>query len=706
MAESLLDRKALEQLSARLDGSNDPPKEVGTPDLLELDSKAFEQLNSEQKALLDTVDSLRDLGVDEYVDLPQVIVVGNQSSGKSSVLEAISRVRFPASGTLCTRFATELVLRSAPQVKISVSVVKSSEDSASNPDQNRLPFEETSFSRDALPKIIDRAKAHMGIREGSGTAYSKDILRVEISGPELLPLTLVDLPGFFHTETKEQTEEGKAIVNKLAERYMRQSKSIILAVVSAGYDLANQIVLGEAKRHDPHKERTLGIVTKPDLLIPGTTGERHFVQVAKNEETANVLKLGWHVLRNRDERDEGSSHDARDKKEAEFFQSGAWSRVYSKDKGIDELRKKLSKVLVSHIKRSLPSLISDIEKHLAQKREVLARLGKPRCNPSDLRTYMHDIASAFQGLVQDAVRGDYNNKFFGGLYQDTGHAASGDIRKLRATLRNLNRAFDAVLSTKGASHAIQWRGQEVSETSADKTPDFLQPFIELYDVKSPTPVAIDALLLELESIASDNQGVEFPGSPNGDLARMFFRRQAEPWRGIAQSHIDLVLAVTKKFVEIAMEHVVGDDTNTRNAVLVSCVDPFFDTKRAILKEKLDELLRPYNSKYALPLESEFRSRLSSTTVNRLASQVKEHLRLEYPGSFAEPALAKVTDQAVKEAIVVVPDSKAGEFGTEKMVDIVNVYYEVRYSHPPASSPGAILPKIYRPTNLCDWVDVS
>jgi len=658
---------------------------------IRLDAGPLEQLNAEQKALLDTVDSLRDLGVDKYVEIPQIIVVGDQSSGKSSVLQAISRVRFPTRGGLCTRFATELILRSAPRVKISVSVSPSSDDSSTsdnsstsdtNQSQN-LPFNETAFSRDALPEIIERAKIHMGIREDSPSSFSKDILRVQIWGPELQSLTLVDLPGFFQSETSEQSAAGISIVDDLVERYMRQSKSIILAVVSARSSFAVQKVIAQAKRCDPLRERTLGIITKPDLLLSGSDDERRYVQVGQNEEPANILKLGWHVLRNRGENEANISDDARDTKEAELFRSGVWSRLYAKDKGVDQLRKKLSKVLVNHIKRSLDDLISDIERHLTLKSETLARLGNPRSNPADLRTYLHDIASAFQELTQDAVRGDYNDKFFGGLYREADLATVVDIRKLRATLRNLNRAFDAVLAIKGASRKIQWPGDEDASVADEDFPEFLQPFIELYDdVKDPTPVAIEDLLDELERLASDNQGVEFPGWPNGDLARMLFRRQAEPWRGIAQNHIDLVLDVTKSFVEAVMQHIVGSDSKTRNAVLVHFVDPFFDAKRTVLKDKLDELLRPYNSKYALPLESHFRSKLSSMAVDQLATRVKETLRREHPEAFTQSSGSRVTDLVIREAILDEPESDISEFGTEKVVDIMTTYYEVCFKVPP------------------------
>src|SRR2546423_8697364 len=73
--------------------------------------------------LLDVIDRLRSQGVNHYVELPQLIVCGDQSSGKSSVLEAVSGLRFPTKDNLCTRFATELILRRGREVSVTITIV-------------------------------------------------------------------------------------------------------------------------------------------------------------------------------------------------------------------------------------------------------------------------------------------------------------------------------------------------------------------------------------------------------------------------------------------------------------------------------------------------------------------------------------------------------------------------------------------------------
>ena len=74
-------------------------------------------------AHMDIIDKLRDLGVHEFVELPQLVVVGDQSSGKSSVLEAIADVPFPRDATLCTKFATNITLRRQPSENVHISII-------------------------------------------------------------------------------------------------------------------------------------------------------------------------------------------------------------------------------------------------------------------------------------------------------------------------------------------------------------------------------------------------------------------------------------------------------------------------------------------------------------------------------------------------------------------------------------------------------
>src|SRR5690349_1825378 len=99
--------------------------------------------------------------------------------------------------------------------------------------------------------------------------------------------------------------------------------------------------------------------------------------------------------------------------------------------------------------------------------------------------------------------------------------------KLRAVVRNLNRVFAVTFSTKGARYKFEWDGGEADKSSESNAtfPDHLQPLFELYNIAGPETITGKDLETRLRVMASDNQGTELPGMPNGDLVFRLFKLQ-------------------------------------------------------------------------------------------------------------------------------------------------------------------------------------
>ena len=330
--------------------------------------------SKDQLDLLDSIDCLRSQGISHYVSLPQIIVCGDQSSGKSSVLEAISGVPFPTKSNLCTRFPIELVLRKTSHIGVSVSIIP--HESRSESEQLSLGgFYEKLDGFDGLPTLIENAKAALAIST-HGRAFSKDLLRVEVSGPDRPHLTIVDLPGLIHSETKQQSASDIELVQDVVQAYIKEPRSIILAVVSAKNDYANQIVLKLACTADKKGDRILGVITKPDTLIASSESEAMYVSLARNQDVE--FRLGWHVLKNMDSETGEWLLADRNVKEEEFFSQGIWEDLSRSLLGINKLRNRLSKVLFRQIAAELPSLIDEIEIKSNTRRSLLDKLGKPR----------------------------------------------------------------------------------------------------------------------------------------------------------------------------------------------------------------------------------------------------------------------------------------------------------------------------------------
>ncbi|KAI1852704.1 hypothetical protein JX266_002245 [Neoarthrinium moseri] len=667
---------------------------------ISLDTAALEQLHADQKSLLDTIDDLRKHGVGRFVDLPQIIVVGDQSSGKSSVLEAISRVRFPVKDGLCTRFATELVLRTDTRTKIDVQILPAVPTSKSQ------SFTETQFDKNELPRIIEDAKRTM--LQGN-TGFSEDVLRVEICGPDIPHLTLVDLPGFYHSEDENQSAAGRKMVDQLVSRYMARKNTIILAVVSARNQLILQKVHSKVNEHDPSRQRTITIVTKPDMLKPGSQEEKNYVREIRTSD-AKRLALGWHVLRNRGENEEDISDEGRDKAETEFFQSEPWSSVPSKNCGIDMLRRRLSTLLLTHIKSNLRGIISEIENKIQERQVRLSELGEPRSGPKDLRAYLDKITSQYQILSRNALDGNYSHEFFGGLFPESSNNSplQGRVPKLRALVRDLNRVFAYILETKGSTEIVlprkaerngavdsddgeddddeqEQHGEDDEEDEDDSEdineddeescdgqkqtlPTYLQPLLAYYHVDEPRRVSFQRAANRLEVQSSANQGNEFPGTSNDRLAVEFFRHQCQPWKRIAREHMRITIGITQMFVEKLLAYVTGPDSKTYSTLLSEVVDPYFEKRWTLLENKMEELLHHYLHGHPQPLETEFITLLGRRNRKNMISEILRDLLKSQPEVFTKEGRTKLARNPSA--------SRRSKFDAAGLINKAETYYQV------------------------------
>ncbi|OAQ96937.1 hypothetical protein LLEC1_04240 [Akanthomyces lecanii] len=636
-----------------------------------LNTTALDELNTnEAKKLHELVGQLRSCGINGIVNLPQIVVIGEQNAGKSSVLEAISGVRFPVAAGLCTRFATEISFYKTEYSRINVRIRR---DTTSDSEID-IAFDESGADKEDLPELIQKAKERMGISDGDKD-FSKDVLCISVQGPEMVPLTLVDLPGIFVNETATQSKGGIKTVNDLVDHYMAQPKSIMLVIVEANIEIARHGALARVRDHDPKHERTLGVVTKPDLAKGQGHVEAEHIRLAQNREPKHRLRFGWHVLRNRAE--SGESLSKRDAIETEFLESPPWATVDEADRGIVKLRAKLSHILYNHTRSCLPDVIEDIEKHLKRRQQEKVGLGPERRDHKDMRTFLLTIATEFQRLLHEANSGHYVDKFFGQL--------TSPQNRLRAELRGFHRALDFVLRSKGHKFSIpsaeedEGETDDESDTDLDFVPIAIATFLHThpYEFSHPKKVSRSELKQELRALATATEGRELPGTCNSELAIHLFKAQASAWRDIAQFHIRGVMKATKAFVEQLLHHVVGTNNAHATADVLLCdyVDNFFRERGELLDKKLDELLAPYMEGYAVPLEEEFERLASEWRIERMIKQLQK-LPLSDLAHDVEKKQKTPKDSFFLAAmdIEVSPD---GAFDTaERIIDMMQAYYEL------------------------------
>ncbi|XP_024529684.1 dynamin-related protein 3A isoform X1 [Selaginella moellendorffii] len=305
-------------------------------------------------------DIFSQLGSASTIDLPQVAVVGSQSSGKSSVLEAlVGRDFLPRGCDICTR--RPLVLQLVQTTRRGDEVVEWGEFL-------HLPNRRfTDFT--AIRKEI---QAETDRELGSNKGISDKQIRLKIFSPKVLNITLVDLPGITKVPVGDQPTDIEARIRTMILSYIKHETCIILAVSPANADLANSDALQMARIADPDGSRTIGVITKLDIMDRGTD--------ARNFLLGSVipLRLGYIGVVNRSQEDITSNRSIQDALmyEEQFFRSRPVYHSLSDRCGIPQLAKKLNQILVQHIRTILPDLKARINTQMVTLQKELATYGE------------------------------------------------------------------------------------------------------------------------------------------------------------------------------------------------------------------------------------------------------------------------------------------------------------------------------------------
>ncbi|KAI0108696.1 mitochondrial dynamin GTPase [Nemania sp. FL0031] len=203
------------------------------------------------KKMIEIRNILARIGQSNTLTLPSIVVIGSQSSGKSSVLEAIVGHEFlPKGSNMVTRRPIELTLINTPD--------------------SRSEYGE--FLDLGLGKIYDFSSIQRTLTElnqavSEAQCVSDDPIRLSISSPNVPDLSLIDLPGYIQVVGQNQPLQLKQKISELCDKYI-QAPNVILAISAADVDLANSTALRASRRVDPRGERTIGVVTKMDLVDP------------------------------------------------------------------------------------------------------------------------------------------------------------------------------------------------------------------------------------------------------------------------------------------------------------------------------------------------------------------------------------------------------------------------------------------------------
>lgn len=308
---------------------------------------------------------------------------------------------------------------------------------------------------DELPGLIDNATKLMDIGDGAtGTrrAFAKDVLSIEISGPDRPQLTLVDLPGLIHSENKAQTQEDVKMVSELIEQYISNPRTVIFPIISAKNDYANQIILKRARDVDPKGNLTLGIITKPDDLPEALRMKRHSSVLQKTR----IFSSHWGGMSSRIAASKSVTIPSLSETNPNlaFFAKGKWLELPKELLGIEPLRARLSDLLFDHIKRELPKLREDLDQKYDETMKNLQSLGEKRSTLHEQKQYLMKLSMLFYDITKAGVNGHHEDDYFGGVDTNSKIGALS-ARRLRAMIQHLNIQFAARMRKYGHKYRIK-----------------------------------------------------------------------------------------------------------------------------------------------------------------------------------------------------------------------------------------------------------
>ncbi|KAK0239883.1 P-loop containing nucleoside triphosphate hydrolase protein [Armillaria nabsnona] len=376
------------------------------------------------KDLLGLVNQLHSLGAQRDLDLPRIAVIGNQSAGKSSVVEAISGINVPRDAGTCTRCPMECRLSSSSkpwQCKISIRR-EFDKNGERMDDISETPFGALITDKSAVESLLRRAQLSVlnpgipverilhapteeltkwSVQSQKMQPFSRNVVCVDLSGPELTDLSFIDLPGLIQNAESNIV----SLVEDLVVSHIK-GNCLILVALPMTDDIENQKAVQLARKQDPKGRRTIGVLTKPDMLTVGSTKALD-LWLDVIEGRRHPLTHGYYCTRQPDDKDREESitpEQARAKEKLFFETTPPWSKCTQQKRfGTNNLIDTLSRLLIQVINETLPVIRSEATEALEECRAELTTI--PTAINEEPATYMLKLVTSFSAEVQSLVRG-------------------------------------------------------------------------------------------------------------------------------------------------------------------------------------------------------------------------------------------------------------------------------------------------------------
>ncbi|KAG6382183.1 hypothetical protein JVT61DRAFT_833 [Boletus reticuloceps] len=532
---------------------------------------------------------LRRLIVQTDIDLPMIAVIGNQSAGKSSLIESISGITLPRSAGTCTRCPTECKLSHSDLPWSCVITLHFHTDSMGVPIPVCLvPFGSPIASKSLVEDHIRRAQRailnpsqhsddylHDSFPEDNELSFSKNYVSLEISGKDLADLSFVDLPGLIASVGARGDDRDIELVKSLVTSYIEKPSCVILLTVACETDFENQGAYHLAKSFDPQGKRTVGVLTKPDRIPAGE--EHRWLKIIRNE--TEPLTNNWYCVRQPSSQVLSSGitwAEARRQEEDYFTITQPWCSLESQSQNYlrtRNLTERLSIILSELVAKRLPEIQDELVNTIRETEADISKL--PRAPSNDPVSEVLQALNAFSRELFRRVEG------------------TPDANGLLQTIRPHQQAFRrAIRST--APVFVPWEKKKIFfKTKKGKVED-AEDVEEVDNQTRPAKkirieqhIHIDEVLERAASACTR----ELPDSYPFVVQQAFIKEFTMKWRQPSMDLFDRVYTILKvDVVQLVEEHFAHMGKGLAKQSVLMIVNDHLDRAAIQTKAKIEWLL--------------------------------------------------------------------------------------------------------------------
>lgn len=374
---------------------------VGSKHTIEL---ALDKLTQDQ--MIQIADHIRDVFKNsDFLDPPTLCVIGAQSSGKSITLNGLTGIDILPNGkSIVTRTPIHLRLIHTKDTKTITVEFFDKDDSQKllssfNVDASTTPSDQLTPITNEIIRLTEQYA-------GSSKNVVDIPINIRVKSPNVPNLSVVDLPGMTNIALTDrgQPENIKENIEKMLSKYIKNPRTIILAIIPATIDVESDMGLGLIKTYDPQFRRTIGVLTKVDMLKDSNVENYLSGTISKNLQ----LGYGYFTVRNRSSEEvktlsvkEGYALESRFFSETEPYKSSS----YKDRMGSINLGNRLSEILLSHLRACLPVVMEEIKNLELSIETQLDEIGRdyPSTDVAK-RTTMNILLHEFQREYNSSIK--------------------------------------------------------------------------------------------------------------------------------------------------------------------------------------------------------------------------------------------------------------------------------------------------------------